>query len=203
MLKRFAKLFGQKTDPKPDQDSSAPPALNEIANGAGDQSASERREASTRFMRLLTAHLNDDERHRLVDRMLAGFDRYGNSSEALEDIALGQDGQKSGQWLVIQCDWKAPEEVEWQVAEIAASFGIPERWRWGPGDEKKRTVPGGFCEAANWAVPLGFEMLHLDLGSDTYFAVLIKREDADDAYRAALSAGLKVLRTPEFKQSHA
>jgi len=203
MLNRIAKLFGHKAESKPDQVSLAPLALNKAASGAEDESALERREASTRFMRLLTAHLAKDERRRLVDMMLASFDTYGNSSAALEEIALGKDGQRIGQWLVIQCDWKASEEVEWQVAEIAVSFGIPERWRWAPCDEKARTVPGGLCEAANWAAPLGFEMLHLDLGSDTYFAILIKREDAESAYQTALSAGFKVLRTPEFKQSHA
>ncbi|RTQ32945.1 hypothetical protein EJP69_19810 [Variovorax gossypii] len=203
MFKRIAKLFGHGTEPKPDQVCSAPLALNQIASGAEDESTSERREASAHFMRLLTAHLAEDERRRLVDMMLASFDTYGNSSEALEEIALGKAGQKTGQWLVIQCDWKAPEELEWQVAEVSASFGIAERWSWGLCDERARTVPGGLSEAANWAAPLGFEMLHIDLGSDTYFAVLIKKAEVERAYQTALSAGLKVLRTPEFKQSHA
>lgn len=204
MRKYFAKLFGLNTAPRTDQVSTAPLALNKVASAtAAEESASVRREASTRFMRLVTAHLGDDERRRLMEAMLAGFDAYGNLPQALEEIALSQDGQKSGQWLIIQCDWKASEEVEWQIAEVATSFGIPDRWRWGAGDERARTVPGGLCEAANWAAPRGFEMLHLDLGCDTYFAILIRRDDAQEACRTALSAGLKVLRTPEFALSHA
>lgn len=202
MLKYLAKLFRRNTDTRPDQVSSTPSALN-VASADKGESAPMRREDLMHFTRLVTAHLGESERRRLMDVMLASFDRYGNSSEAFEEIALGKDGQYSGQWFVIQCDWKASEEVEWQVAEVATSFGIPERWSWGVDDEKARTVPGGLCDVANWAAPLGFEMLHIDVGSDTYFAILIKRDDAEEAYQAALSAGLKVLRTPEFELSHA
>lgn len=204
MLKHLAKLFRRNTEPGADQASSALPALNNAARAAEDESASMRKEALARFMRLATSHLGDDERHRLMDAMLASFDTYGNSSEAFEEIALGKDGQKIGQWFVIQCDWKASEEVEWQIAEVASSFGISERWRWGEGvDEQDRTVPAGLCEVANWAAPLGLEMLHVDIGSDTYYAILIRQDDAESARQAALAAGMKVLRTPEFEAAHA
>lgn len=139
-----------------------------------------------------------------MDVMLASFDTYGNSSEAFEEIALGKEGQKIGQWFVIQCDWKASEEVEWQIAEVASSFGISERWSWKEGvDEQDRTVPAGLCEVADWAAPLGLEMLHIDIGSDTYYAILIRQDDAESARQAALSAGMKVQRTPEFEAAHA
>lgn len=203
MLKYLAKLWGRNTEARPEQVLSTPFALNEVAGADKGESAPVRREGLMHFTRLVTAHLDDSERGRLMDVMLASFDRYGNASEAFEELALGKDGQYSGQWFVIQCDWKASEEVEWQVAEVATSLGIAERWSWGVGDEKARTVPGGLCDVANWAGPLGFEMLHIDVGSDTYFAILIKRDEAEGAYQAALSAGLKVLRTPEFELSHA
>jgi hypothetical protein len=203
MLKYLARLFRSDAEPKPDQVSSAPLASNKVADAAEEESAPVQREALTRFTRLATAHLDEAERHRLMQVMLASFDRYGNSSEAFEEVALGKEGQVAGQWFVIQCDWKASEEVEWQVSAVATGFGIPEPWSWGVGDEKARTVPGGLCEVAKWAAPLGFEMLHIDVGSDTYFAILIKRDDAECACQAAASAGLKVLRTPEFELSHA
>lgn len=191
MLKYLARLFRSNAEPKP------------VAGAAEEESAPVRREALTRFTRLATAHLDEAERRRLIEVMLASFDRYGNSSEAFEEVALGKEGQVAGQWFVIQCDWKASEEVEWQVSELTTRFGVPERWSWGAGDENARTVPGGLCEVARWAAPLGFEMLHIDVGSDTYFAILIKRDDAADTCQAAVSAGLKVLRTPEFELSHA
>jgi len=202
MLKYLARLFSPNAEPKPEQVSSAPLALNKVAGAAEEESAPARREALTRLTHLATAHLDEAERRRLMEVMLASFDRYGNSSEAFEEIALGKEGQAAGQWFVIQCDWKASEEVEWQVAEVAASLGIPDRWSWGVSDERARTVPGGLCEVAKWAAPLGFEMLHIDVGSDTYFAILIKRDDAESACQAAVSAGLKVLRTPELELSH-
>lgn len=203
MLKYLAKLFHRNADARPDRVLSTPFASKEVASTNKGESSSIRREKLMNFTRLVTAHLGPSERRRLMDVMLASFDRYGNSSEAFEEVALGKDGPHSGQWVIIQCDWKASEEVEWQVAEVATSFGIPERWSWGVGDERARTVPGGLCDVASWAATLGFEMLHIDVGSDTYFAILIKRDEAEGAYQTALSAGLKVLRTPEFAMSHA
>ena len=203
MFKHLAKLFRRQSEPRLHKISSARSELDGIASAGEDEATSIRREALVRFMRLATSHLGDVEGHRIMEVMLASFDTHGSPSEALEEVALGNAGQKVGQWFVIQCDWKASEEVEWQVSDVASSFGIPERWSWGAGDEKARTVPAGLCDAANWAAPLGFEMLHLDLESDTYYAILIKRDDAESAYQTALSAGMKVLRTPEFELSHA
>lgn len=204
MLEYLANLFRRKSEPRPHRVSSAASSVsNEIANAGEDETTSRRREALTRFMHLATAHLGDVERRRLLAVLLASFDATDSSSEAFEELALGKDGQQAGQWFVIQCDWKAPETLEWQVAELASGFGIPERWHWGAGDEEARTVPAGLCDVAQWAAPLGFEMLHIDLGSDNYYAILIQRDDAESACQAVLSAGLKVLRTPEFALSHA
>lgn len=203
MLKYVAKLFRRDSEPRPNQAPSAPPSLSKITSAEKDEITSARREALARFMRLATAHLDDVESRRLMDLLLAHFDINGDSSEALEEVAMGNGGQKHGQCFVIQCDWKASEELEWQVAGIASSFGITERWTWGAGDAMSRTVPGGLCDAAHWAAARGFEMLHIDLGSDTYFAIMVRHHDAENTYQSALSAGLKVLRTPGFALSHA
>lgn len=176
--------------------------VNRAATTAGATSALQRqRQAFERFLRLITAHLDGDERQRILPLMLEKFDAYGNASEALEDLAH-PDGQKTGQWLLIQCDWKAPQELEWQVAEIAISFGMPEPWYWTETDRQARTVPSGLNEVAHWAALQSFELLHLNLGSDTYFALMLRQPEANDAMQAAQEAGLKVLTAAEFALAH-
>ena len=154
-------------------------------------------EALQRFMHLVTAHLDSREGRRLCDAVATGFDSCGGAAEAFEDAVLGEDGQKHGRWLVIQVDWKAHEEIEWQVAEIASSFGIPERCNW-TAPLETRTVPAGLCAVASWAAALGYELVHLDLGHDAYYALMVRGKDAKDTHQAAKAAGLSVLDTAEF-----
>jgi len=201
MLSRLANLlFRREPEPQTDLVTSALATAN-AGSVESEESLAAARDALKCFMRLVTAHLDAVEGHRLTDVALTYFDEYEDSAEAFEEGLLGDKGQRRGQWLVIQCDWKASEEVEWQVSEVAASFGLADRWSWGAiTSTESRTVPMGLCNAARWASPLGFEMLHLDLGGDAYYSVMVRRTDADDACQAAAGAGLKVLRTPEFEK---
>jgi hypothetical protein len=59
-------------------------------------------------------------------------------------------------------------------------------------------VPAGLCAVASWAAALGYELVHLDLGHDAYYALMVKREDAGPAHKAAMAAGLRVFDTTEF-----
>lgn len=197
MFKRLANLFRLEAEPQ-HQQPSEPPMPSEVPNVAdGGPTHAETTEALQRFMHLVTAHLDSDEGRRLSDAVATGFDLCGDAAEAFEDGVLGEEGQNHGRWLVIQVDWKAHEEIEWQVAEVASSFGIPERWNWTTPLET-RTVPAGLCAAASWAAALGYELVHLDLGHDAYYALMVDGEDAEDAHQAAKAAGLSVLNTAEF-----
>jgi len=156
-----------------------------------------------RFMCLVTAHLDVAEGRRLTDAVLTGFDSHGDTATAFEEGILGDQGQQRGQWLVIQCDWDAHDELEWQVAEVAATFGIQGQWRWPSREPETRTVPAGLGNVANWIAPFGYELLHLDLGGDAYYALMVRRGDAENARQAAGTSGLDVLRTTEFARANA
>lgn len=202
MFKRLAGLF--RPDAKPQhQQSVATPVLDGAAQVAKEQSThAAAKDALQRFMRMMTAHLDPRESRRLADAVATGFDAFEDAAQAFEEGVLGEEGQKHGQWLVIQVDWKAHEEIEWQVAELASSFGIPERWSWTTPLEA-RTVPDGLCAVAGWAAPLEYAVIHLDLGHDAYYALMVKREDAEEAYQAATAAGLDVLDTADFARANA
>ena len=202
MFKRLANLFRLVAEPQ-HQPPSANPIPSEVPDVAEARPThAETKDALQRFMHLVTAHLDSREGRRLSDAVETGFDSCGDAAEAFEDGVLGEAGQKHGQWLVIQIDWKAHEEIEWQVAEVASSFGVPERWNWTTPPET-RTVPVGLCAVASWAASLGYELVHLDLGHDAYYALMVKAEDAENAHRAAMVAGLNVLDTADFARVNA
>jgi hypothetical protein len=203
MFKHLAKLFRRDSDAETIRPSSVTPAPSSGPDTGMNEMASGTTEALKRFMYLVTAHLGHIESQRLTDAVLASFEMDGDPSEAFQESFHGDEGQKRGQWFVIQCDWKAFEEVEWQIAEVASSFCISERWTWDASEAATRTVPAGLCDAARWAAPLGFELLHLDLGGDAYYAIMVKRSEAEEACRTADAAGLIVLRTPEFEKFNA
>ena len=202
MFKRLAGLF--RLDAKPQhQQPAAAPMLGGAAQVAEAQPThAATKDALQRFMRVTTAHLDSREGRRLADAVATGFDAVEDAAQAFEKGVLGEEGQKHGQWLVIQLDWKAHEEIEWQAAELASSFGIPERWNWTT-PLGTRTVPDGLCAVAGWAASLGYELMHLDLGHDAYYALMVKREDAQEAYQAARAAGLDVLDTADFARVNA
>lgn len=204
MFERLANLFRRDAEPQNEQAPKARPIASEAPDAPeARQTATGTKDALQRFMRLVTAHLVAVEGRRLTNAVLTGFDSYGDAAEAFEEGILGDEGQQRGQWLVIQVDWEAHEELEWQVAEVATSFGIQGQWRWASSESETRTVPAGLCDAANWVASLGYELLHLDLGGDAYFALMVRGDGAENAYRAAVAAGLDVLRTTEFARANA
>jgi hypothetical protein len=201
MFRRLANLLSRR---EPESQTNLKASTLPISNPISltlNQSLAPSRDALARFMRLITAHLDAVEGRRLIGVVLTIFDECENPAVAFEEGVLGEKGQRRGQWFAIQCDWKASEELEWQVSEIAASFVLEDRWEWGhTTSEAPRSVPLGLCEAARWASSRGLETLHLDLGSDAYYSVMVRRTDADTAFQAAADAGLKALRTPEFEE---
>jgi len=197
MFKRLTDLFRPMAEPQHQQasDNLGPSEVSDVAEA--QPTHAETKDALQRFMHLVTAHLHSPESRRLSDAVATSFDSCGDAAEAFEDGVLGEEGQKHGRWLVIQVDWKAHEELEWQVTEVASSFGVPERWTWTTPLET-RTVSAGLCAVASWASALGYELVHLDLGHDAYYALMVKREDAGPAHKAAMAAGLRVFDTTEF-----
>ena len=196
MFKRLANLF--RFEAEPHQKASAKPMPSVVPDIAeAPPPDAESKAALQHFMHVVTAHLDSRESRRLASAVASSFDACGDAAEAFADGVLGEEGQKHGQWLVVQVDWKAHEEIEWQVAEVASSFGVPDRWSWTTPPET-RTVPAGLCAAASWAASLGYELVHLDLGHDAYYALMVKSKDAEDARQAAMAAGLKMLGPADF-----
>lgn len=92
------------------------------------------------FLQFVTRQLNKTESQRLCRVAKRALDDSESSFEALSEVIFGEEGQRRGKWVFIQLDWKAREEIVWQVSEILSAFGVSERW-------------GRDCEAELGSVP--------------------------------------------------
>ena len=77
-------------------------------------------------------------------------------------------------WLCLFMDWKADEEVEWQVQAIARTLGLNSDFTnstYGQTDVPTSTV---LWEAAAWMRERGYEMVFLEVDGDNHLAVPVR-----------------------------
>lgn len=182
MFKLFGRMLGKKPGVEAGQGVTEPPSPDEeapVSNAA--------RQALERFIVLVTAHLEEEERRRLVKGVLSPLHPGQTVEDAIQNGIL-DDGQRTGQWLLLQVDWKAADEVEWQANELLLAAGIDDTWELD--DEEEASVPQALLAFSSWVERHGMRLLHLDLGHDAYYALLMRQEKVDETLRAARDAGL-------------
>lgn len=147
------------------------------------------------FARLVTRHLRPDESERLTRRALR------HSHDFLEALTGDDDdgGQVRDQWLLIQGDWKAADEVQWQVDLLLSARGIEERWVWEiPEEVHKRGTLSVLKSLARWLQARGFALLHIDSGGDDYHALILGQSEAAEALKLGAAAGVPILSHADF-----
>ncbi|WP_219114467.1 hypothetical protein [Janthinobacterium sp. UMAB-56] len=111
------------------------------------------KQALRRFLTLITAQLGTEESQRLTKLVISHLGRGDTTSEAIESGILDDEGQRRGKWVLLQVDWKATEEVEWQANELLTVAGINETWHLQGGT--RTTVPRALLEFSSWVKPRG------------------------------------------------
>lgn len=159
------------------------------------------KEAMDQFVRLISRQLDDEEGARLANNVLAQFDG-GEAAADKEAVAgffyegvLGDAGQQRGRWLLIQIDWKASDEIDWQVNEILATRGIADQWEW---DSDGKTVMQGLKVLSDWLPKHRLSLLSIDFGHDAYYMLIVDDEIAEQAIALSRRAGLDVMSFPDF-----
>ncbi|MCA1326293.1 hypothetical protein [Herbaspirillum sp. alder98] len=200
MLKLLSKLLGR--------DLTAPPAptVEEEETLSDAQILKEyfsvskqNKQALRRFVSLITVQLGVKESQRLTTSVISHLEPGSTASEAIENGIL-DDGQRRGKWVLLQVDWKATEEVEWQANELLAAAGIADTWHME--SSTKATVPHALLEFSSWVKPRGLRLLHLDLGDDAYYALLALADQLEEIVQAAEDAGLKIQESDDFEREH-
>ncbi|HEX7987696.1 MAG TPA: hypothetical protein VF616_29570 [Duganella sp.] len=193
MLKRLFAFLARQ----PESDEAQPVE----ADPQSARQAAAYKEAMAQFVRLICRQLDDEESARLADNVLAQF-AGGEADADKETVAeyfyegvLGDAGQQRGQWLLIQVDWKASDEIDWQVNEILATRGIDDQWVW---DSEGKTVMQGLQVLSGWLAKHALSLLSIDFGHDAYYMLIVDDGIAERAIALGRRAGLDVMSFPDF-----
>ncbi|WP_019008260.1 DUF6630 family protein [Deinococcus aquatilis] len=91
-------------------------------------------------------------------------------------------------WLLMQVDWKAADEVEWQARSMCQTYGLPASFVWSsaPGNG----VPEALDAFAAWLEPRGFCYRPWLRDEDAYAGFLVPHSQAEAFEEAAQRARL-------------
>lgn len=91
-------------------------------------------------------------------------------------------------WLLMQVDWKAADEVEWQARLMCQTHGLPISFSWSsvPSDG----VPEALAAFAAWLEPHGFRYRPWLRGEDAYAGFIVPHSQAEALELAAQRARL-------------
>ena len=147
---------------------------------------------------VITRPLPPELRERL-DSKVRNAEPRDNATALLEWVLTRDTGEPEvldeGGWsLCIYVDWRASNAIEWQANEILTTLQMEQRWECagvGP-------CPVGLMAFSNWLVPRGYALIHMDTGSDDYFAFVVPQQEADRVMCLALEAGVQVESSKAF-----
>lgn len=194
MLKHLADMFSRK--PKSDPAGDGQPDPQMVEQAAAYQ------EAMREFVPLLSRHLGEEESERLTANVLAQFDGsevvdgWFAVTNFLFDGLLGDEG--SDERLMIRVDWKASDEIEWQVNEMLEARGIDDEWQW---DADGRSVMDGLKVLSDWLRRHALSLVSVDFGQDSYFMLIVDDEIAARTVDAGRRTGVDVRLFEDFAVS--
>lgn len=149
------------------------------------------------FLQFVTLQLNKTESQRLCRVAKKALDNSENAFEALSEVIFGEEGQRRGKWVFIQLDWKAREEIVWQVSEILSTFGISERWE-RDCEAEFESVPEALLDLSDWLSARDFALLHIETNADFYCSLIVRASDVSTAKELAIAAQLSLYDHAEF-----
>lgn len=149
------------------------------------------------FLQFSTHHLNKTESLRLCRVAKRALDDSEDSFGALREVMSGEEGQRRGKWVFIQLDWKAREEIVWQVSEILSTFGISERWD-RDCEAEFNTVPEALQALSDWLTQRDLALLHFETNSDSYCSQIVKASEVSTVKELAMAAQLTLYDCAEF-----
>jgi hypothetical protein len=195
MLKRLKKLFERDATTRP---------MPEVIETLSDTQILEEyfsptqaaKEALKTFALLISSYLGTAESERLTDRVMSCLQPGKSTDEALLEGLVDEHGQQHGKWLLINTDFRATDEIEWQANEVLQAHGVAESWHLDGTDEM--TPLQALGAFSTWVRPYGMELLHLEAGDTDWCAFLVKASDARQVLQLAEKAGLKVQYSEDF-----
>jgi hypothetical protein len=162
------------------------------------------KKAMAGFMRAVSSQLGEHDSARLTNNVLTQLDNHPNPvgkddvGELFLEGLLEDDGQQSGKWMLMHIDWKASDEIDWQVNDMLSTRGIDEQWEW---DSEGKTVMQGLKVLAEWLPKHALSLLSIDFGHDAYYMLIVDDAVAAQAIELGRRAGLDVTSFRDFAVS--
>lgn len=192
MLKILSKIFGRDLAAPSEPISRIPDEeiIKELL--ASNPTPIWKKKALKKFLLLITSHLKKTESQRLIKQTLELLGDADSPFDAISDSMIsGENSQMRGQWVFIQIDAKAEDEIQWQAEEILKLFGIKEQW-----SHDCITNPIGtyktLYELSCWLSMRGLSLLSLETDGDWYCSFIVEADNVQAATALATSAGLVI-----------
>ena len=203
MLKFLGKLLNRDlTTPAESVDTNVPEdEIWELLHPTNKAELSRRKKTLQGFLQFATSQLNKTEVQRLCRVAKRALDDSEDMFDALSEVMYGEEGQRRGKWVFIQLDWKAREEIVWQVSEILATFGISERWEHDCETEFS-SVPEALLALSDWLSERDLALLHFETNSDSYCSIIVRASERATAKELALAAQLTLYDHAEFSRAN-
>lgn len=179
----FDRLFGGRfTQPPPDE-----PTLSDAAIM---RELHPYRPGLKAFSQALLAHLPEQERARLVRRVLRIYGQGEEPASALSQALLAPDQVKAlDQLALLAVDWNGFDSFEYLAPCLVKASGVSEAYVYRhDGTQSMAQVLNGFD---HWLAGQGKRFLQLDTGGDEYVGCIVAADQVDGMIELAQQAGIE------------
>lgn len=199
MLKLLSKLFNRMlvTSSKPIDTNVSDDEIWEELHPSGQATLSQKKENLSNFLKFITSHVNKSESQRLTKVVVKALKEADSPFDALTEVISGDDGQKRGQWVFIQVDWKADDEIAWQLSEILSLYGVEDKWTYA-NTSQYSDVPKVLQNLSEWLDSRGLSLVHLETEGDWHCCFIVKSPELITIKELASIAGLQIYDADEF-----
>lgn len=112
---------------------------------------------------------------------------------ALERIIGVEQDQRRGHWLLMQLDWKAVEEIDWQVDEILATLGLEPLAEAISSEDANNSVEQAFDGLAQRLQQGGLSLIQFETEGDYYHAAIRKKSEVSTFLALTAAADIQAL----------
>ncbi|AMZ70941.1 MULTISPECIES: DUF6630 family protein [Pseudomonas] len=143
------------------------------------------------FAQAILARMPENERTRLVRRVLRLYDSGQEPVSALVEGLLDTDrGQKLEHLALLGVDWKGFDGFEYLAPYLVSASGVKEAYTYR--HEGTLSMPETLASFDQWLAAFDKRYLHLDSGGDEYVGFIADTDQVEAMIELARQAGVEV-----------
>ncbi|SEO71781.1 hypothetical protein [Pseudomonas sp. NFACC39-1] len=143
------------------------------------------------FAQAILAGTPEDERARLIRRVLRKYGSGEDPTTALVEGVLDVDrGQKLEHLALLGVDWKGFDGFEYLAPCLVRACGVQETYAYQ--HEGELSMPQVLARFDQWLAAFGKRYLHLNTGGDEYVGFIVDSDRVETTIELAQQAGVEV-----------